>query len=281
MHRCGMLYTSARFAPGKSPPRPAYFNLFVSAYSPQVELDASGSPKDILELKADCAKSHNGKQYVYTPCVPTHASVRRGEVASISGQLSIARVGPRTRPPARQRFAVPSPTRVPIGSAAATRASIVRSVRLKGLRAGDVVDARGVVTAKNDPGNGSFRFQHWVGSEILLTQHRHATALRGNDPFGEWITPLTGQNCIDPTRPRLQSPCSDTGPATFAKGGVVAIPHGYNRRTMYVNFIVVALASASQPAPPGGAWLDLVSPSALDVGCLGPHAAVCRARVAP
>jgi hypothetical protein len=282
MHRCGMLYTSANFAPGINPPRPAYFNLFVSAYSPEVELDANNNPKDVLELKADCAINGNN-QYVYTPCVPTHDNIRRGAVASISGQLSIARLGQSYTLPSAGQFVIPSTTRVPISSADATRAIIVKRVRLTGLHAGDVVDARGVVAAKNDPSNGGFQFQHWVGSEILLTQHRNARALhyRGRDPYGEWITPLTGQNCVNPNLPPLQSPCIDTGPATFEKGGVVSVPDGYDGRTMYVNFIVVALASSSQPAPQSGAWLDLVSPSELDVACMDDRGGLCGEQDAP
>jgi hypothetical protein len=151
---------------------------------------------------------------------------------------------------------------VPIANAAnPTRGTgyIVRTARLTNLHPRDLIDVNGIVEAGPDPGNvdlppcgesgypscpnpsdtydgGHYRFGHFVGSQILLTDNPAATTLEDAGPYGEWITPHNGTNC----RRSGGDKCTIHAPIKFAKSAVVSVPRGYDGRTMYVNLIANA-----------------------------------------
>jgi hypothetical protein len=274
MHRCVLSARDSKPLHGLTPPQSAYFNLIVSAYDPHAPVDSNRQPKDVIELNADCATDASGRQD-YNPCKPL--APRLTDCAPFlavcveGGQLSIARVGRhRSLPPFTSHYVPADDAQCPsyatpgegkcvrISTTGASRGTgyVVRTARLTSLHPGDVIDANGIVEAAPDPGNGPlppcaacesdgsnypggvYEFNHFIGSQILLTDNPGAPKLSGAGPYGEWLTPHNGTNC------RVgRHDCTIHSPITFTKPSVVSVPAGYDGRTMYVNLI----ANATDP----------------------------------
>jgi excisionase family DNA binding protein len=274
MHRCVLSARNSKPMRGLTPLQPAYFNLIVSAYDPHAPVDDNRNPKDVIELNADCAKDAAGRQD-YKPCKPLAPGLTDCTgflaVCAEGGQLSIAREGRyRSLPPLTPHYlpandaqcpsyATPGKgkcVRISTTQASRGRGYVVRTARLTSLHPGDVIDAYGIVEAAPDPANdrlppctacepdgrnypgGAYEFNHFIGSQILLTDTPGATKLRGAGPYGEWITPHNGTNCIVG-----RHDCRIYSPITFTKPSVVSVPAAYDGRTMYVNLI----ANATDP----------------------------------
>jgi hypothetical protein len=202
-----------------------YVNLVVRAWHPDARAH------DVVELEADCEKDDYGA----CQALPLDPADAQTSAYDTRGQLSVLRLGPNAQSDARSEHALVNAT-IPVQTSGnhndpAATPVIVQRMRVAHLRPGDVVEATGRFTAKNDAAhNGSFVFTHFLGSWLALTDD--PDDLRPSHGAPRWLSPTSGRNC-DP-----QHGCR------VARSGAVTVPEGAPE-VMWVTYAATAVEEAS------------------------------------
>lgn len=260
-HHCPI--TIETTVPGVGAAKPLYLNLVVVAFHPQARVDSSGGAelsKDIVELEADCAGADASAGGDYNPDSPGDAGkdpfddnafcdpVRETQAEhSKAGQLTVVRAGESYPAPTPLVQSAPLVDRLPVSTIVkgVPQLQVVFSARIEGASPGDVIEARSELSVKNDPQNGSYEFDHLVGSYVLLTSSptERRWVEQTDNPFDRMITSIFGRNCFG------AQGCSTATGNAILKTGAVAVPPGAPAESeMYVNVVANAIDKAAKDA---------------------------------
>jgi hypothetical protein len=118
------------------------------------------------------------------------------------------------------------------------------------LHAGDILQAETTFAVQDDPANGTYNFNHYVGAWIILTNGPGDIYPTG--PGSRWISPMTGKNC-------------ENDPCTKHMIGAVSVGSDLPATPMYISVLGEAIeqgpnteGACTGPNPYVNAFIDVL-----------------------